>query len=256
MDGKPAMKASLVIVFILLRLLASAQNKTIIIYKDTINITGYIYYDNGQPATGTAVTSKEKDLKYNKFILTSVTNDKGFFELKGARLNDTLDVKTPFAQYQYFNRGARYLLISVPAPLARTIPTTTPLVVKAVRKNARKATKFTIQPYKTTEIYSAIEQMPQYPGGSDKFYKYLQSKLSYPVNAVNAGIEGTAEANFTILKDGSIGSVKIVRGIGYGCDELLLSVLKDSLRWTPGRFYGRPVEVTFTVSVEFKLTGK
>jgi len=235
---------------------AFAQKSKTIIYKDTINITGYVYYDNGKPAPGTTITSKEKELRYNKFGLDAVTDDKGFFKLNGAKLNDTLDVKTPFTHNQYPNRGARYLIITVPTPMPRTVPTATPLTVTAVREKARTKTKFIIKPYPTeeVEIYGGYESMPEYLGGSDKFYKYLQSKLSYPVNAVKAGIDGTVEANFTIVRDGSISSVKIVKGLGYGCDELVLSILEKSPKWQPGRFYGQGIEVTYAVSVEFKLT--
>lgn len=97
---------------------AFAQKSRAVIYKDTINITGYIYYDNGRPAPGTYIRSKEKELQYNKFELGIVTDDKGFFKLNGAKLNDTLDVKTPFTHNQYPNRGARYLIIMVPTPHA------------------------------------------------------------------------------------------------------------------------------------------
>jgi len=227
-----------------------------IIYKDTINITGYVFYDNGKPVPGTYITSKQKELQYNKFQLGIVTDDNGFFQLKGAKLNDTLNVKTPFSHNQYPNRGARYLIITVPTPALRIVPTSTPLTVTAVREKTRTKAKFIIKPYPTdgVEIYGNYESMPEYSGGFDKFYNYIQSELRYPLNAVKAGIEGTVEANFTILRDGSIGAVKIVRGLGYGCDELLLSILKEMPKWRPGRFYGHGIEVTYTISVEFKLT--
>lgn len=140
--------------------------------------------------------------------------------------------------------------------MPRIIPTSTPLKVTAVKEKVRTKTKFTIKTYPTeeVEIYGSYESMPEYPGGSDKFYKYIQSQLTYPVNAVKAGIEGTVEANFTIVRDGSLASVKIVKGLGYGCDELVISILENSPKWSPGRFYGRAIEVTYAVSVEFKLT--
>lgn len=237
---------------------AFAQQSKSVIYKDTINIRGYVYYDNGKPAPGTYITSKEKELQYDKFELGITTDDKGFFELKGAKANDTLDVKTPFTHNQYPNRGARYLVITVPTPAPQIIPTANPLTITAVKESVRKKTRFIIKSYPSDqlEVYFSYESMPEYLGGPDKFYKYLQSKLIYPLNALKAGVEGTVEANFTILRDGSIGSVKTVKGLGYGCDELVISILENSPKWRPGRFYGRPIEVTYAVTVEFKLTNK
>ena len=245
--------------FTIIQVSAQQKDSTNIIYKDTINLRGYVYYDNGRPASGTRLTSTNKELQYDRFELFTVTDTAGYFELKGAKAEDTIMVRAPFVnRCKYFNSGARYLIITLPTPTPSQLHDTKSMSVIASRINSKAKTRFRIQSYTAplNEVFESTEVLPEYPGGMDRFYNYIHSKLLYPQQAIAANIEGQVEATFTVMKHGALNRIKIIKGLGYGCDEVVLQLLKQCRKWNPGKFYGRAVEVTYTVSIDFKLTDK
>jgi protein TonB len=104
------------------------------------------------------------------------------------------------------------------------------------------------------EIYTIVEEMPSFPGGTTEFYKYVAKNLIYPSKARKAAVEGRVIVRFVVDKDGNIGQVEVLRGIGFGCDEEAIRVIKDSPRWAPGKQRGRAVKVSVTVPLNFKLS--
>ncbi|MDR2906516.1 MAG: energy transducer TonB, partial [Bacteroidales bacterium] len=91
--------------------------------------------------------------------------------------------------------------------------------------------------------FMIIEEMPEFPGGEEARVKYLSENMIYPSAARDSGIQGTIYVNFIIEKDGSISDVKVVNGIGGGCDEEAIRVVKMMPKWKPGRQRGKPVRV-------------
>jgi TonB family protein len=238
----------------------SAQQKDSnhVISKDTIKIRGYVYYDNGRPAYGTQLTSANKELQYDRFALTTLTDSTGYFELKGAKVEDTIAVRAPFNRGKYFNRGARYMIITLPTPLPSRLEHVKLLSISAPRVVSSTKQQFSIKQYKApkNEIFESTEVLPEYPGGIERFYSYVRSKLLYPQQAIKANIEGQVEVFFIITKTGTISHVKLVRGLGYGLDEIVIQILKQCRKWNPGKFFGRDIEANYTVSIDFKLTDK
>jgi len=98
-----------------------------------------------------------------------------------------------------------------------------------------------------------VEQMPQFPGGEKEMMNFIKSNLRYPVLAQEVGVSGTVIVNFVIDKNGSISNIVIVRGIGSGCDEEAIRVLKLMPKWTPGRQGGRTVRVSYNLPFRFVL---
>ena len=84
------------------------------------------------------------------------------------------------------------------------------------------------------EIFTIVEQMPEFPGGTEKLFKYLGKNIEYPPMAKDAGIKGKVYVTFVVDKDGSITDVKVLRGIGGGCDEEAVRVVKSMPKWKPG----------------------
>ena len=64
-----------------------------------------------------------------------------------------------------------------------------------------------------------VEQMPQYPGGEKEMMRFIKNNLRYPTSAIEAGISGTVTVNFVVDRQGKITRIKVIRGIGGGCDE-------------------------------------
>lgn len=99
-----------------------------------------------------------------------------------------------------------------------------------------------------------VEQMPEYPGGQKEMMKFINANLKYPVIASEMGVQGTVIVQFVVGRDGRIGSIKVVRGIGSGCDEEAIRVLQKMPAWNPGRQGGKPVLVFFTLPFRFVLS--
>jgi TonB family protein len=103
------------------------------------------------------------------------------------------------------------------------------------------------------EIFSAVEQQPSPVGGYETFYKYIGENIRYPQQARAKEIEGKVFVQFVVREDGSISDVKILKGIGHGCDEEALQVILNSPKWNPGMQRDQPVNVQMSVPIAFKL---
>lgn len=97
-------------------------------------------------------------------------------------------------------------------------------------------------------FFFAVEEMPELVGGLKK----LHDRVNYPERARKAGIEGRVTVQFIVNKQGEIEDPEVLRGIGGGCDEEALRVIKDS-RFTPGKQRGEPVRVKVAQTIYFRL---
>lgn len=95
--------------------------------------------------------------------------------------------------------------------------------------------------------------MPSFPGGEKAMMDYLSKEVRYPEEAREAGIEGTVFVQFVVERDGSIGESKVLRGIGGGCDQEALRVVRSMPKWTPGQQNGKVVRTSFAMPFRFKL---
>lgn len=103
------------------------------------------------------------------------------------------------------------------------------------------------------EIFTIVEETATPKGGMAAFYKYVGSKLKYPSQATRMGVEGKVFVEFVINRDGTIVDVRVVRGIGAGCDEEAVRVVQSSPPWNPGKQRGKPVRQKYTLPIQFKL---
>lgn len=97
------------------------------------------------------------------------------------------------------------------------------------------------------------EQMPQFPGGDNEMMRFIKSNLHYPVHAQENGVQGTVIVNFVVNREGKITNIKVVRGIGFGCDEESIKVMERMPAWSPGKQRGQAVSVSFTMPIRFVL---
>lgn len=238
---------------------AFAQQDTVI-RKDTINLRGVVYTANSTPAAGIIIAGRQLDLKYNKLSMFALTDENGYFELEGAKPYDTLTINDPlYGQHlNYYNKGSRYMVIYLPVEKVFDMNSDHPLTVSAIRKTPKQIPGFKIYDYEaTTEpTGTGVEALPSYPGGDANFFAYLKTRLYYPPKAIENNVEGTVEVRFTVNEDGTLSAFKILKGIGYGCDEEVVDLLKRSPRWNPAVLMLRSVATRQTVSVQFKLTDK
>ncbi|MCF8246355.1 MAG: M56 family metallopeptidase [Saprospiraceae bacterium] len=112
-----------------------------------------------------------------------------------------------------------------------------------------------------------LDEMPVMAGCEDKTgderkscsnAKLMQAifgNIKYPAEAREKGVQGMVVVKFIIEKDGSVTNPEIVKSVGSGCDEEVLRVVGQMPNWVPGKKDGKPVAVSFTLPVKFKLDG-
>lgn len=106
---------------------------------------------------------------------------------------------------------------------------------------------------KDNRVFTEVEQVPSFPGGLNKFYKFLQQNIKYPAEARQKKIQGKVFITFIIEKDGSFSNLRILRDLGYGCGAEALRVMKLSPKWNPGIQNGHKVRVQYTMPINFTL---
>lgn len=106
---------------------------------------------------------------------------------------------------------------------------------------------------KGPEIFTIVEDMPEFPGGEDKLYDYLGKNLKYPREAQNNEIEGMVIVQFVVDEEGNITSPKIVKSVGFGCDEEALRVVKSMPQWKPGKQRNKAVKVYYNLPIMFQF---
>ncbi|HXS38077.1 MAG TPA: energy transducer TonB, partial [Flavipsychrobacter sp.] len=100
------------------------------------------------------------------------------------------------------------------------------------------------------QIFTYVEQMPQ---PSVDINAYLSKNLHYPDAARENNIEGRVILQFVVNEDGVVSDIQVERGIGGGCDEEAVRVLKAMPPWKPGKQNGKAVKVRYNLPISFKL---
>ena len=103
------------------------------------------------------------------------------------------------------------------------------------------------------QIFSVVEDDPEFPGGMDSLLAFLQRNIVYPELARENGIEGKVYVTFVVETDGSISNVKVLRDIGGGCGLEAVRVVKLMPKWKPGKQAGKAVRVQYNLPIYFVL---
>ena len=107
----------------------------------------------------------------------------------------------------------------------------------------------------SNEIFTVVENQPEYPGGETALYANFINNIRYPKEAKELGISGTVFLTFVVEKDGSCQDIRVLRDIGDGCGEEAIRVMKMMPPWNPGKQRGVSVRVQLTLPVRFILDG-
>lgn len=114
-----------------------------------------------------------------------------------------------------------------------------------------------VEPIKE-EIFSIVEDMPQFPGGDAAMMKWIRDKIEsigYPKKEKDAGISGACYVSFVINKDGSLTDIKLLRGVsgGSGYDIIAIQVIEAMPKWKAGKQNGREVAVQYNLPIKFTI---
>ena len=103
------------------------------------------------------------------------------------------------------------------------------------------------------EIFTVVENEPEFPGGMEALYKYLGENIKYPQVAKDNNITGRVYVTFVVEKDGTIANPRVLRDIGGGCGQEAIRVVKSMPKWKAGKQRGKAVRVQFNLPVSFNL---
>lgn len=131
-------------------------------------------------------------------------------------------------------------LVTDEAPVSQPEPPNTDVRIKEPNENS---------------IYSSgtLDIAPSFPGGEKKLARFLGQSINYPSQALEKRVQGRVFISFIVEPSGELSNLKVVRGIGAGCDEEALRVLRKSPRWSPGIAEGKPVRSTYILPILFQL---
>jgi protein TonB len=107
----------------------------------------------------------------------------------------------------------------------------------------------------TAEIFTVVEEQPEFPGGTAALIKFIQQNMQYPAMAREAGISGKCHLKFVVDETGGIGNVEILKGVPgcQECDKEAIRVVKAMPKWKPGKQTGRAVRVYYNLPINFKI---
>lgn len=100
-------------------------------------------------------------------------------------------------------------------------------------------------------IFTVVEEDPQFPGGMEALFKFIEDNIQYPQSAKDNNISGRVFVTFVVEKDGSITGGKILRDICNGCGAEALRLLKIMPKWTPGKQRGHVVRTQYNLPIKF-----
>lgn len=103
------------------------------------------------------------------------------------------------------------------------------------------------------QVFFIVEEMPEFPGGEMALRTHIANAVKYPVTAQEKGIQGKVYVTFVVGKDGFVKNTSIARGVDPSLDAEALRVVKNLPKWEPGMQKGVPVNVSYTVPINFKL---
>ena len=106
------------------------------------------------------------------------------------------------------------------------------------------------------EIFSVVDGSASPKDGYQAFYRFIGENINYPPNARRLGVEGKVFVEFIVNRDGSLTDLKVIKGIGGGCDGEALRVISLSPNWNPGTQKGLPVRQKMVIPITFSLGGR
>lgn len=103
---------------------------------------------------------------------------------------------------------------------------------------------------------SAVEEMPEFPGGADAMNQFIIKNIRYPDSAIDANVEGKIKVKFVVDEMGNIGSVHAINKLGYGLEQEAERVVSIMPQWKPGKSNGKLVKVYFMLPIKFEIGGR
>ncbi|WP_106136528.1 energy transducer TonB [Spirosoma oryzae] len=101
------------------------------------------------------------------------------------------------------------------------------------------------------DMFVTVERQPEFPAGYNALKAYIKRRQRYPAEAARTGISGRVFVSFVITETGQIQDVQVLKGLGYGCDEEAIRLVREMPRWKPGTQSNRIVQVKYNLPFTF-----
>ncbi len=176
------------------------------------------------------------------YVIDGEITDRGHLDLAPENVESINILKGESATAKYGDKGKNGVILI-------TMKKTSPEVVSVGDPAEAQGTQG------EDEKYVVIEEMPQFPGGDDAMRSWISNNVRYPSEAIAQKISGLVYVNFTVGATGKVSNAQINKSVHPLLDAEALRVIAGMPYWKPGRQHGRPVDVGFSVPVEFKLDG-
>lgn len=103
------------------------------------------------------------------------------------------------------------------------------------------------------KVYDLAEIDPEFPGGKEAIFEYIQNKLKYPKSAIKDSIQGRVIVQFIVEKDGRLSAIEVTRSIDPQLDKEAIRIISNMPKWKPGLIGNTPVRTKRTLPVTFRL---
>ena len=97
-----------------------------------------------------------------------------------------------------------------------------------------------------------VDALAEFPGGINEARKFIAQNVIFPEEALENDVQGSVYASFVIEKDGNVSDIQIEKGLGYGCDEEVIRVLKKMPKWKAAELRGEKVRSKLQLPVSFR----
>lgn len=232
--------------------LVNTNTKNILSY-DRENYMGYSNCFLKLPQKGKAISWIYKETKETSYKCDAISVK---LTVEGLEYSAIKVDKTPFESGKYLESYKSSVYYVEGKGLYKEIPLNgkKPLyILSSTEKNSSKLVELT----KATEDkddfqFAHVEVAAQFPGGDKKYRPFLDKNLIMTKAAEDNSINGIVTVSFLVKEDGSIENIKVEEGLGYGCDEAAVSLVKSFPKWVPAQDKGRNVASIVRLPISFR----
>jgi len=103
------------------------------------------------------------------------------------------------------------------------------------------------------QVAVSVSDMPEFTGGTQALYEYMQLHLTYPAGSRIGGIHGYVYVQFVVTRDGEVKDVELLQGVSKQLDSISINAVRSMPRWIPGRNGKSKAEVRLGAGFDFQL---
>ena len=205
------------------------------------------YYEQGEEAFNEYLTIKAESIKDTNLVFS----DKKFdLELIFDNTGKVITINNNTESEKAERESIKLILKDCPAFSPATIEG---IPVQSKQPFTLLISKKGVKLEYEEKIYNTVDQMPEFPGGTKGLTNFLAYGIKYPAKAVESKIQGKVFVNFVVGKAGQIIDASIMRGVHPLLDAEALRVIASMPKWKAGRLKGKPVQVSYTLPINFNL---